>query len=204
MANETKTAKTLPKEKSPEIREAIKHVASKMGPNVPIEEKKEHAKVLVKIFEKGMTAKQAMNISDEDVSVIYSYAYQLFNSGKYAEACELFKMLLVLDPQEAGFASALAACYHKMKDYETAMIMYMTHAQLSPFDPVPLLYSYDCFLRMGNPEGAYLVLCAAAKRAEGEPKYEKLQAKIEALLNGFDVSTLTELDALEALGKDGA
>lgn len=193
MVNNTETGKALQDEKSAELRKAIKDAVSKMGPDVSLEEKKENAKVLVKIFEKGMTPKQAMNISDEDLSVIYSYAYHLFNSGKYLEACELFKMLVVVEPTEGGFLSALGACYHKLEDYETSMLMYMMHAQLCPFDPVPLFYCYDCFTRMNNPEGAYTMLYAASERAKDQPQYVKLKDKIDTLINTFDVSTLTEL-----------
>lgn len=185
------------------LREMIKDVVSKMGPDVSAEEKKEHAKVLIKIFEKDMRPKQAMNVSDKEISVIYSYAYQLFNSGKYLEACELFKMLFILNPEEGGFASGLAACYHKMQDYETALAFYMMHAQISPFDPVPLFYCYDCLMRMNNFEGAYLTLRAVIGRAKAKPEYEKLQAKAEAFLHGFDLSTIPELaDAIKAANEE--
>ncbi|MBA3816320.1 MAG: SycD/LcrH family type III secretion system chaperone [Parachlamydiaceae bacterium] len=186
-----------------DIREAIKNTASKMGKDVPVEEKKEHAKVLIKIFEKKMTPMQAMNISEEEISVIYSYAYQLFNTGKYAEACELFKMLYVLNPGQEGFATSLGACYHKMEDYETASLMYLIDAQLNPFDPVSAFYCYDCFMHMNNPEGAYIMLDVVVKRADGQPQFEKIQDKAEALLDGFDRSTLTELNTLMGFSNTG-
>lgn len=185
------------------VREMIKDIVTKMGPDVSAEEKKEHAKVLIKIFEKDMRPQQAMNISDEEMSLFYSYAYQLFNSGKYPEACELFKMLFVLNPEEGGFASALAACYHKMKDYETAATFYMMHAQMSPFDPVPLFYCYDCLMNTKNFESAYLTLRAVIGRAKDKPEYEKLQDKAEALLHAFDLTTIPELaDAITAAKKE--
>lgn len=185
------------------VRESIKEIVSKMGPDVSMEQKKEHAKILVKIFEKEMTAKQAMNISDEEISVIYSYAYQLFNSGKYVEACELFKMLYVLDPTEGGFASALGACYHKLEDYETALMMFIMHAETDLTNPVPLFYCYDCFVHLNNPEGAFIMLDALLARAEKDPKYDKLKAKAELILQNFDISTLTELsDAIKASNRE--
>lgn len=202
MSSNAEVEKTPVNEKT-KVREMIKNIVSKMGPDVSAEEKKEHAKVLIKIFEKDMRPKQAMNISDEEISLFYSYAYQLFNGGKYLEACELFKMLFVLNPEEGGFASALAACYHKMQDYETAFAFYMMHAQISPFDPVPLFYCYDCLMHMNNPEGAYLTLYAVIKRANDLPQYEKLQAKAEALFYRFDLSTLTELaDVMKATNEE--
>lgn len=179
------------KDKQPlDIREAVKMTVSKMGPDVSKEEKLEHAKLMVKIFEKGMSPKQAMNVSDEEMSIFYKYAYNMFNSGKYAEACELYKMLFVLDPIEASFGMSLGACYHKMKDYESAIMVYLMESQIWPYDPTPLFYCYDCYLRSNNPEGAFIMLNATIKTAQDQPRYAQLKEKAEMLLSRFDISTI--------------
>lgn len=167
------------------MREMIKSTVSKM-PNLDKEEKKEHAKVLIKIFEKGMSPRQAMDITDKEMSVIYSYAYQLFNNGKIPEACELFKMLYVLDPAEPGLATALGVCHHQLKAYDLAATCYMAAATLNPLDPVPLFYAYDCFMNMNEKDSAIIVLYNVIDRSRGQAEYDSIHDKATIILEGLE------------------
>lgn len=164
------------------LREMIKSAVTKMGPEVSKEEKKEYAKLYIKIFEKGMSPKEAMKFSEPEMSMIYSYAYYLFNGGKYAEACELFKMLFILDPTEPGLATALGVCHHRMKAYELALICYMMAAQIDIFDPVPLFYAYDCYMNTNDPESAIFCLYNVMGRAQHDDRYSKLYDKASAII----------------------
>ena len=47
-----------------QLRGFIKEAISKLGPEISKEQKKEYGKLLVKIYEKGMTPKEAMEITN--------------------------------------------------------------------------------------------------------------------------------------------
>jgi type III secretion system low calcium response chaperone LcrH/SycD len=152
----------------------IKEAVKKLGPEFSKEEKIEHGKLLVKIFEKGMTPKEAMQISDEEVAQIYSFAYNQFTLGKFEDARELFKMLLTLE-LNGDFATALGICHHRLKDYEYAIHCYMLASFLDSTNPVPLFYAYDCFMNLNDEFSAGVMLCNVITKAEGQPNYENIK-----------------------------
>lgn len=168
------------------VRRMIKTTVSKMGPNFTVEQKKEHAKLLVKIFEKGMSPKEAMQVSDLEMSQIYSFAYSKFNAGQYAEACELFKLLLVLEPLEGGFATSLGVCHHRLGRYQYALPAYMLAAALNPTDPVPLFYAYHCFLNLEEKASACIMLCNVISRAGDQPKYATIKERAKLILETLE------------------
>lgn len=166
-----------------EIRACIKSAVNKLGPNFSKDEKKEHAKLLVQIFEKGMSPKKAMGISDEEVAQIYSFAYHQFAAKKYEDARELFKILFSLEPFNSDFATALGVCHHRLKDYEYALQCYMLNAALSPKDPVALFYAYDCYMNLKDDVPAGIMLCNVIARAGDQPAYAQLKKDAQARLD---------------------
>lgn len=164
------------------IRKLIKSVVSKMGPKYTAEEKKEHAKLLLKIFERGLEPYEAMKLTEQDMAQIYLFSYRLFNTGKYAEACEVFKMLTTLAPLEPGFITSLGVCYHKMKEYEKAIRCYITGAFLDTEDPTALFYAYDCYINLQDKVCAGIMLSNALTRCGENPKYAKLKQRTSGLL----------------------
>jgi len=169
-----------------DLRNLIKSVVLKMGSQFTKEEKKEHARMLIKIFEKGMTPKEVMEITDEEISQIYSYAYHLFSGGKYLEARELFKMLVLLEPRQGQFATALGVCFHRLKEYDNALSIYMLSAILLPSDPVPLFYAYDCFMKLNEPVSAGIMLCNVISRAGDQKSYAKIKEDAQKLLEELE------------------
>src|ERR1700722_6951344 len=64
------------------------------------------------LFGSGVSPREAMGMSDQAVEGIYGQAYRLYNAGKYKEASQLFRLLLMLNSGESKFALGLAACFH--------------------------------------------------------------------------------------------
>lgn len=187
----------LPKEDSnslsrEELHKYIKSAVNKLGSEFSKEQKIEHGKLLVKIFEKGMTPKEAMNISDEELAQIYSFAYHKFSIGKFEEARELFKMMLNLEPLNNDFAIALGVCHHRLKDFEYAIPCYMLASTLQPKDPVPLFYAYDCFMKLNNEFAAGMMLCNVVKKAEEDSKYEHIKNDAQIRLDQLQKKILED------------
>jgi type III secretion system low calcium response chaperone LcrH/SycD len=170
-------------EQEPDIRAYIKSAVNSLGPTVSKEEKKEHAKLLVKIFEQGMAPKDAMKISNDEIACLYSYAYQVFAKEQFKEAREYFKTLLKLDPFNSDFALALGITHHRLKDYEYALHCYMLSALLAQENPLPLFYAYDCFMNLKQDAAAAVMLSNAIVRSGDQPKYAKVKLDAQALFD---------------------
>lgn len=181
--NENPTPELISKE---EVRSYIKSAVNKLGPEFSKEEKKEHAQLLVKIFEQGLSPKEAMKISDEEMSQIYSFAFHKFSAGNYEDARELFKMLLSLEPFNSEFATALGVCHHRLKNYELALQCYMLNSVLAPQDPVGLFYAYDCFMNLNNEIAAAIMLSNVIARAGDQPMYTKIKTDAQSLLERLE------------------
>lgn len=175
-----------------EIRKYIKSAVNTLGPTFSKEEKKEHGKLLIKIFEKGMSPKEAMKISDEEIAQIYSFAYHKFSTGNYEDARELFKMLFSLEPFNSEFATALGVCHHKLKKYEYALQCYMLNATLAPTDPVALFYAYDCYLNLKDDISAGIMLCNVVARAGDQPAYAHIKKDAQMRLDLLQQKILEE------------
>lgn len=168
---------------SDELHGFIKSAVSQLGQNLSKDEKTKHAKLLVDIFEKGMSPKEAMKISNQEIAQIYSFAYHQFAGGKYDEARELFKMLLTLEPQNSEFATALGVCHHRLKDYEYAISCYMLSALLDPKSPVAMFYAYDCYMNMNEEVAAGIMLCNVISRAGEQQQYAQIKADAQLRLD---------------------
>lgn len=169
-----------------DLKTIVKMAVSKMGPQYTKEEKIAQAKIMLKVFEQGIPPRDAMNIPEEEIARMYSFAYSLFNTGQYANARELFKMLIMFDPFNQGFASALGVCHHRLQDYKNGARCYMLAAALDDTDPLPLFYAYDCFDNLKEKTSAAVMLCNVIARAADNPKFAKLKERAQLLLTALD------------------
>lgn len=168
------------------IRQNIKEIVKKHGADLPPEQKKELGKIMVKVFEKGMTPKEAMGVSEKEISEIYGFAYYNFSIGKFEEAKQLFKMMFTLDPRKGEYATCIGVCHHKQKEYEDAIAMYLLSSGLSAKDPVPLFYAYDCFKCLNQEYVAAMMLMTTIEKAGAQPQYAKLKQNAQTLLDALE------------------
>jgi len=128
-----------------------------------------------KSTQKNIMPKDALGLSDDVVEGIYGQAYRLYNSGKYGEASQLFRLLLTLNSADPKYTLGLAACYHMQKDYRNAAAAYAISAVIDPDNPVLYYHSSDCYMNLGDPKSALLALEIAVNRAGGKPEHQLLK-----------------------------
>lgn len=140
-----------------------------------------------KIINQGMIPKDALGLSDAVVEGIYAQAYRLYNTGKYAEATHLFRMLVMLNATEAKYILGLAACFHMLKEYQNAVQTYSMCAMLDPENPIPHYHASDCYVQMKDNLSAIIALDLAVQRAGEKAEYSKIKERalltIESLKN---------------------
>lgn len=178
---------------SDEVRQKIMQVVNAHGANMTKEQKKDYAKFLYKIFNEGMSPKEAMEIPEAQIAIIARNAYNFFSTGHYKEASDLFEILQTLEPTKAFFAISLGVCYHRMKNYEKALTNYIKATVFDLKDPVPFFYAYDCCLNLNSEVLALMMIRNAIKRAGDEPKYAVLKQKATLIEQALDKKVHEEL-----------
>jgi len=143
---------------------------------------KEKLRAFAKDITEGKTPKEAMGLSDDYIEGMYSFAYRLYTMGKYDQALQLFRLMVMLNPMESRYLLGLAACYHMLKDFDNASSSYMLCSILDPADPVPYYHASDCFLQLEDLPMAYDSLRLCIIQCEGKPDYEKIKSRAEVSL----------------------
>lgn len=142
-------------------------------------------KMAVDLMKKGAVPKDLLGIGDAMVEGIYSQAYRLYNTGKYRDAAQLFRLLVMLNVTEAKYCMGLAACFHMLKEYPGALNGYVSCSMIDPESPLPHFHASDCHLHMNNPIGALVALEMAVKRAGDKPQYATLRDRALLTIEGL-------------------
>ena len=153
----------------------INTAGNKLGSEAKTTQTNNMQETLKKISTKGISAKQAMGLTDEMVEGIYGQAYRLFNNGKYNDADQLFRLLLMINPTEGKYTMGLAACLHMQKDYKAAADVYAIVGIIDPQNPVPFYHAADCFMQLHDAMSAIIALEMAITRAGEKPEYRILK-----------------------------
>jgi len=159
----------------------IKKATEEVGTAIKTEKSKEIHEAADKVVKQGMMPRDAMGLSDAMVEGIYGQAYRLYNTGKYKDASQLFRLLIMLNSTESKYAMGLAACFHMLKEYKNAVSTYSICGVIDPENPIPHFHASDCYTHMEDPVSALIALEMAVKRAGDKPEYQTL--KDRALLS---------------------
>ena len=129
--------------------------------------------------------KDMLGISDESAEGIYGQAYLLYNTGRYKDAGEIFRLLIMMNSTESKYLIGLAACYHMMKEYQSAGSTYNLASIVDPENPIPFFHASDCYLQLGDKVSAASMLEMAVKRSGAKPQFATLKQRAEITLNSI-------------------
>jgi len=127
------------------------------------------------IVKGAMMPKDLLGLSDQMIEGIYGQAYRLYNTGKFKEASQLFRLLVMIDSVEAKFTMGLAACMHMMKEYKAAAEAYMLCGVIDGRTPIPHFHASDCYLQMDDKPSAIISLEMAIKRCAEKTEFKTLK-----------------------------
>ena len=153
----------------------IKKATEDLGATLSKEKAQDFQNVAAKAVQQGMMPKDMMGLSDAMVEGIYGQAYRLYNTGKYKDASQLFRLLIMLNSTESKYAMGLAACFHMMKDYKNAISTYAICGVIAPDDPIPHYHASDCYIHLKDPGSALIALEMAIKRAGDKAEFQLLK-----------------------------
>lgn len=156
-----------------------------MSVTIPIQDlTQEQIQDLVTAVIKGeMTLQEVKGFTDDQMEAIYSIGYNLYESGKYSDAVQVFTWLGIFNPFISKYWLGLGASLQMIKDFENALNAYAVAAITSePEDPVPHLHAGECYVGMGNLEEARKAFQTAADFSKDKSKYIKIYKKAMAFL----------------------
>lgn len=159
--------------------EQIKKAVEQVGSNLQDVSSESIKATMDKATRKGTSPKDALGLTDAMVEGVYGQAYRLYNTGKYKEAIQIFRLLLMINSTEPKYAMGLAACFHMLKDYKVAADSYSLVGILDPESPISFYHASDCFLQMGDTASALIALEMAIKRAGDKPEFRTLKDRAQ-------------------------
>lgn len=159
---------------------------------------KDVAKTFTLAFDSGVPPKNALGISNSRIEELYAQGYRYYNTGRFGDALNNFRMLTFFDPTQVKFVFGLAACLHMLKEYEKAVETYLLASMMDPKNPIPHFHSSDCYLKMNDKSSALISLRMAVECAQDKPEFQILKDRallsIEGLRNEIVKDLKSESD----------
>ena len=133
---------------------------------------------------KGATLGDVLNISHEALEAGYSLGYNLYGSGNYKDAENMFRALCLYNPDDPRFWMGLAGCLQAREEYMLAIDTYGMAAVAGALqDPRPLFQGGLCYLKLGDAENAAGAMTAALNIGnENEPAHKACHDRIHSML----------------------
>jgi len=142
--------------------------------------------------------------------LLFNYGVNLSDARRYAEALEVSRKLLKLDPANARYAYLGALAADKLGDLEAMLKLYTLAAELSPRDPFFLVAVGDALMRSGRAAEALARLDAALRLRPWEVRALALKTLALAELGRVDEERrlsdpqrLTQKLHIRQIGVDG-
>lgn len=166
-------------------RQEIRKEVRQLGKNIADAKAADFGQLANNQFKNYSSIKDIIGLTDQSAESIYSQAYLLYNTGRYRDASEIFRLLIMLNSTEPKYLMGLAACFHMLKEYASAGTTYTLVSIIDPENPIPFFHNSDCYLQVGNKTSAAVMLEMAIKRAADKPEYATLKQRAEITLEAL-------------------
>lgn len=119
------------------------------------------------------------DFSNEDLRILYSLAYSLYQSGDYDQAKMIFHHLVISKPLKQKYWLGLGACLQIEKSYAKALKAWGMSSILNGDDPIPHFHAAECSFALNDFEQGWNALKASRKLLTH--RHQDLQIKIQQL-----------------------
>ncbi len=119
--------------------------------------------------------------SNEDVSVLYSLGYSLYEAGDYAHSKKIFQQLVISKPLEQKYWFGLASSLQLERHYNEALIAWSMSALILDEDPFPHFHAAECLISLNQQEEAAKALKASKTRITATPEHLNIKNQIEVM-----------------------
>lgn len=165
--------------------EQVKKAAGNVAKELKKEAAQDFEAVASNIIKKGILPADALGLDDQMLEGIYGQAYRLYNTGKYQEASQLFRLLIMINSMEPKYSMGLAACFHMLKEYKNAVDAYTLCSIIDPNNPTPQYHASDCYIQMKDDLSAIIALELAIKRAGDQQQFKTLVDRAQMMVESL-------------------
>lgn len=165
--------------------EQVSKAAEKVAEKAAEETSEKLEEAAENVVKKGILPKDAMGMDDQMLEGIYGQAYRLYNTGKYQEASQIFRLLIMVNSMEPKYTMGLAACFHMVKEYKHAVDGYTLCSIIDPDNPIPQYHAADCFINLGDKLSAIIALKMAVKRAGNKQEFTTLVDRANMMIESL-------------------
>lgn len=173
-------------------KEQLKKAAESVGSNLKAAQPEAVKSAVQKATRKGGSPKDALGLTDAMIEGIYGQAYRLYNTGKYKEAGQIFRLLLMINAAEPKYSLGLAACFHMKKEFENAISAYTTCSFMDPESPIPYYHLADCYIQLEDIPSAIVALQTAVEKSGAKPEYKTLKDRAALMIEGMKKEFIKE------------
>jgi type III secretion system low calcium response chaperone LcrH/SycD len=131
--------------------------------------------------ESSLTPKEALKIPHDKLEGLYGLGFSLYENGKYDDAINIFRLLMMIDKFDYRFAFGLAACFQLAEKPLEAATTYMIASTLDPKNPMPHFHSSECYTSLKEPTSICISLGLCIKTIGDRKEYEALKLRCELL-----------------------
>ena len=120
--------------------------------------------------------------SNQELEILYSQGYQLFQQEHLEKAMRYFATLLIYRPLEPKYLKALAICYHKLGMLREALQTYAFAIIFRPEDFSILLSMAECHLGLNETADALNILQTISGIDDAPPQQQPFIDRAKLLL----------------------
>jgi len=116
-----------------------------------------------------LQVKDIIPVPQQHQDMLYATAYEFYQKQQYKDACRIFEILSVYDPQQTKYLEGLAATYHHLKQHKDALLIYCALTLIDTENLAYFLHLAEEFCKLGQFQPAIKCCEAIEYLAKEEP-----------------------------------
>lgn len=97
-----------------------------------------------KLFSGEVAIADVLGLEPEQLEAVYGMAYRFYQGGEYEKAATIFKVLMMIDPEEVKYYEGLAASLLMQERTTDAIGVYLAASVIDPENPKLPFYRAQC------------------------------------------------------------
>ena len=136
--------------------------------------------------ENQLATHKKVSISTMQLEAIYSLGFELYATGHFEKAADLFRLLCLYQPEKSRNWIALGGANHEGKDYESAIAALVMASFEDPLNPEPRLYSAHSCIDLMDLPAAREATREALKLCEKRNDTDAIKIRVLSLLEALE------------------
>lgn len=130
---------------------------------------------LAEFFSQGGSLRLLGGMDNDHLDKLYRYAGQLFDSGEFTAARNIYHLLSNFDHWNAEFLLGLALSHQRLGAHELALHSFSRAGAIIIDDPRPAFFAAISYQQSHNPDYACKALHAAMRWCGDLPHYQEIR-----------------------------